>query len=218
MDVNEPPDGQGLRRQSKAAQEQQSSPGNLVTWDVLRSKELATRCAFCDRAVYPEDACGVKFGPTHGYGCCTHCAMGVAARLQQDIEVEAKDSFNGDRIRVKTMAGQIAAIEPATAVAWFGQKRNSEGQWVSAGCFKQGFFVSQHTLKQWLEKHPALTGREHIDRSGSGGQDETIPGADREGVQVGGMPVTWNNSSPPSAAPSKAPRSSHSARLLFGAS
>jgi hypothetical protein len=45
-------------------------------------------------------------------------------------------------------------------VAWFGQKQNTEGQWVSAGCFKQGFFVSQHTLKQWLEAHPAMTGRE----------------------------------------------------------
>ena len=143
-----------------ALEEQSSGPGNLLTWDLLRSKEMATRCAFCDRAVYPEDACGVRFGSAHGYGCCTHCAMGVAARLQQDIEVEAKDSFNGDRIRVKTMAGQIATIEPATAVAWFGQKRNSEGQWVSAGCFKQGFFVSQDTLKQWLEKHPAMTGRE----------------------------------------------------------
>jgi hypothetical protein len=84
----------------------------------------------------------------------------VAARLQQDIEVEARDSFSGDLIRVKTMAGQIATIEPTTAVAWFGQKQNTEGQWVSAGCFKQGFFVSQHTLKQWLEERPAMTGRE----------------------------------------------------------
>jgi thioredoxin 1 len=143
-----------------ALKEQSSGAGNLLAWDLLRSKEMATRCAFCDRAVYPEDACSVRFGSAHGYGCCTHCAMGVAARLQQDIEVEARDSFSGDPIRVKTMAGQIASIEPATAVAWFGQKQNTEGQWVSAGCFKQGFFVSQHTLKQWLEARPAMTGRE----------------------------------------------------------
>jgi thioredoxin 1 len=143
-----------------AAKEQQTSPGHLLTWDGLRSKELATRCAFCDRAVYPEDACGVKFGATHGYGCCTHCSLGVAARLQQDIEVEAKDGLTGERIRVRTLDGQIASLEPPTAVAWFGQKQGPDGKWVSAGCFKQGFFVNPETLKQWLEARPAMTGRQ----------------------------------------------------------
>jgi hypothetical protein len=143
-----------------AAKEQQTSPGNLLTWDVLRSKELATRCAFCDRAVYPEDACGVKFGATHGYGCCTHCSLGVAARLKQDIEVEAKDGLTGDLIRVKTLDGQIASLEPATAVAWFGQKKDAEGKWVSAGCFKQGFFINAGNLKKWLDARPAMTGRQ----------------------------------------------------------
>jgi len=79
-----------------ATKEQQGNGGNVVSWDVLRGKELAARCAFCDRAVYPEDACVVKFGTTRGYGCCTHCSMGVAARLKQDIEVEAKDGQTGD--------------------------------------------------------------------------------------------------------------------------
>ena len=143
-----------------AAKEQQTSPGNLVAWDVLRSKELATRCAFCDRSVYPEDACGVKFGSTHGHGCCTHCAMGVAARLKQDIEVEAKDGLTGELIRVKTLAGQIASLEPATAIAWFGQKQSPDGKWVSAGCFKQGFFVNEANLQKWLDARPAMTGRQ----------------------------------------------------------
>ena len=143
-----------------AAKEQQSSPGNIINWEVLRSKELATRCAFCDRAVYPEDACSVKFGSTHGHGCCTHCSMGVAARLKQDIEVEAKDGFSGEVIRVKTLDGQIASLEPATTVAWFGQKKGPDGKWVSAGCFKQGFFVNQDNLKKWLEARPAMTGRQ----------------------------------------------------------
>ena len=143
-----------------ATKEQQSNSGNLVTWDVLRSKELATRCAFCDRAVYPEDACGVKFGTTHGHGCCTHCSMGVAARLKQDIEVEAKDGLTGELIRVKTLDGQIATLEPATAIAWFGQKKGPDGKWVSAGCFKQGFFVNEENLKKWLDARPAMTGRQ----------------------------------------------------------
>ena len=143
-----------------AAKEQQAAPGNLVTWDVLRAKELATRCAFCDRAVYPEDACGIKFGSTHGHGCCTHCSLGVAARLKQDIEIEAKDGLTGEVIRVKTLDGQIASLEPATAIAWFGQKKAPDGKWVSAGCFKQGFFVNAANLQKWLDARPAMTGRQ----------------------------------------------------------
>jgi thioredoxin 1 len=160
MDASGRPTVKAFADKAAAAKEQQASPGNLLTWDVLRSKELATRCAFCDRAVYPEDACGVKFGTTHGYGCCTHCSMGVAARLKQDIEVEAKDGLTGELIRVKTLAGQIASLEPASAVAWFGQNKSADGKWVSAGCFKQGFFVSETNLQKWLDAHPAMTGRQ----------------------------------------------------------
>ncbi len=143
-----------------AEQAQKTSPGNLVNWEMLSGKELATRCAFCDRAVYPEDACGVQFGTTHGYGCCTHCSLGVAARLKQNIDVTAKDGLTGEPIRVKTLDGQIASLEPATAIAWFGQKPGPDGKWVSAGCFKQGFFVNQENLAKWLEAHPAMTGRQ----------------------------------------------------------
>jgi len=160
LDANSRPTVKAFASKAAAAKEQQASPGNLLTWDVLRSKELATRCAFCDRAVYPEDACGVKFGTTHGYGCCTHCSMGVAARLKQDIEVEAKDGLTGELIRVKTLDGQLASLEPATAIAWFGQKKGADDKWVSAGCFKQGFFVSEANLQKWLDARPAMTGRQ----------------------------------------------------------
>jgi thiol-disulfide isomerase/thioredoxin len=160
MDSKGRPTVKALSDKEAAAKEQQISPGNIVTWEVLRSKELATRCAFCDRAVYPEDACGVKFGTTHGYGCCTHCSMGVAARLKQDIEVEAKDGFTGELIRVKTLDGQIASLEPATAIAWYGQAKDSTGKWISAGCFKQAFFANETNLQRWLEVRPAMTGRQ----------------------------------------------------------
>ncbi len=160
MDAKGRPTIKAFADKEAAAKEQQTHGGNVVSWEVLRSKELATRCAFCDRAVYPEDACSVKFGTTHGYGCCTHCSMGVAARLKQDIEVEAKDGLTGELIRVKTLAGQIASLEPATAIAWFGQKKGPDGQWASAGCFKQGFFVNEANLEEWLESRPAMTGRQ----------------------------------------------------------
>ncbi len=160
MDAKGRPTIKAFADKEAAAKEQQASSGNLLGWEVLRSKELATRCAFCDRAVYPEDACGVKFGTTHGHGCCTHCSMGVAARLKQDIEVEAKDGLTGEVIRVKTLDGQIASLEPKTAIAWFGQKKGADGKWVSAGCFKQGFFVNEANLQKWLEARPAMTGRQ----------------------------------------------------------
>ena len=160
MDAKGRPTIQAFADKAAATKGQQSSAGNLLTWDVLRSKELATRCAFCDRAVYPEDACGVKFGTTHGYGCCTHCSMGVAARLKQDIEVEVKDGLTGEAIRVKTLDGQIGSLEPATAVAWFGQNKSADGKWVSAGCFKQGFFINEGNLQKWLEARPTMTGRQ----------------------------------------------------------
>lgn len=160
MDAKGRPTIKAFADKSAASKEQQIIPGNLIAWELLGSKELATRCAFCDRAVYPEDACAVKFGTTHGYGCCTHCSMGVAARLKQNIEVEAKDGFSGEAIRVKTLDGQIASLEPAAAIAWFGQKEDAGGKWVSAGCFKQGFFVSQENLRNWLDARPAMTGRE----------------------------------------------------------
>lgn len=160
LDAKGRPTIKAFADKAAAIKEQQTSPGNVLAWGVLRSKELATRCAFCDRAVYPEDACVVKFGETRGYGCCTHCSLGVAARLKQDIEVEAKDGLTGELIRVETLDGQIVSMEPASALAWFGQRKMPDGKWASAGCFKQGFFVNQENLKKWLDARPAMTGRQ----------------------------------------------------------
>jgi hypothetical protein len=86
--------------------------------------------------------------------------MGVAARTGKDIEVYQKDGLTGEMIVVKTANGSIASIEPKTAVAWFGLRKNPEGKFVSAGCFHQGFFVNEDNLKKWVEQRPAATGRQ----------------------------------------------------------
>lgn len=152
---------QAFAKSEAATAAQTKNPGALIAWETLKTKELATRCGFCDRAVYPEDGCPVTIaGATRTQGCCTHCALGVAARLQKDIEVEARDGFSGETIRLKTLNGQIASLEPRTAIAWFGQTKGTGGKWVSAGCFKQGFFVSRANLKSWLDARPAMTGRQ----------------------------------------------------------
>ena len=141
-----------------AEAERKTSGGSLIGYEVLKQKELADRCGFCDRSVYPEDVALVKIDGVYSWGCCSHCAMGVAARTGKDIEVHQKDRLTGEMIVVKTLGGYIQSIEPATAVAWFGKKKMPDGMLVSAGCFRQGFFSSLENLKKWAEQNPSEIG------------------------------------------------------------
>ena len=141
-----------------ADKEQKASGGSTVGWDALKQKELAVRCGFCDRAVYPSDAAAVKVGQVRTWGCCSHCAMGVVARLGKDIQVRQRDRLTGQEIVVQTLSGYVAAVEPATAVAWFGLKKKADGKFASAGCFHQGFFASERNLKEWLKRNPTAVG------------------------------------------------------------
>ncbi|MFA6242225.1 MAG: organomercurial lyase [Candidatus Hydrogenedentales bacterium] len=146
--------------EASAKTEQQASGGNLLSWAKLEEKELATRCAFCDRPVYPEDASIVRVDGMQTWGCCEMCALGVAARTGKDIEVNAKDALTGGPIRVKTLEGHVAELEPATAVAWAGARKDAEGKTVSTGCFKQAFFTNDANLKTWVDEHPTATGQQ----------------------------------------------------------
>lgn len=132
--------------------------GTIVGYDLLKRKDLAARCGFCDRSVYPEDVASVKIEGVHSWGCCAHCAMGCAARTGKDIEVCQPDGLTGEPVIVKTMGGYVASIEPKTAVAWFGKRKNAEGKFVSAGCFHQGFFVNEENLRKWVQQRPLETG------------------------------------------------------------
>ena len=144
----------------QAVAERAESGGNLLALATLQEKELSHRCGFCDRACYPQDAARVLVADgLQTWGCCSHCALGVAARTGKDIEVHERDRLTGDEIVVKTFDGAISALEPKTAVAWFGQRKKPDGTWGSAGCFHQGFFVNADNLKQWVEKNPYETGR-----------------------------------------------------------
>jgi thioredoxin 1 len=143
----------------KAEAEQKSASGSIIGFAILKDKELTTRCGFCDRAVYPQDAAQVIAGGLHTWGCCSHCALGVAARTGNDIEVHEKDRLTGGEIIVKTLEGKVASLEPASAVAWFGQRQKPGGTWGSAGCFHQGFFVNADNLEKWVEQNSYETGR-----------------------------------------------------------
>jgi len=141
-----------------AEAERQANGGNVLDLAVLQSKELANKCGFCDRAVYPEDVAEVIVGDVKTWGCCSHCALGVAARTGKDIEVRERDRLTGKKVVVKTLNGSVASLEPTTAVAWFGQRTKPDGSHVSAGCFHQGFFVNAENLKKWVEANPLETG------------------------------------------------------------
>ena len=143
----------------KARAEQETSGGNIIDWTMLQEKELAARCGFCDRAVYPEDAAVVRAAGVYTWGCCSHCALGVAVRTGLDIEIHEHDRLTAEEIVVRTLNGSVASLEPATAVAWFGQRKKPDGTWGSAGCFHQGFFVNADNLKKWVEQNPYETGR-----------------------------------------------------------
>jgi len=143
-----------------AMKERTAGGGNIMGIEPLLQQEMSHRCGFCDRACYPQDAAEVIVeGGVRTWGCCSHCALGVAARTGKDIEVHEKDRLTKQPIVVKTFEGKVASLEPATAVAWFGQRQKPDGTWASAGCFHQGFFTSVDNLKKWVEQNPSETGR-----------------------------------------------------------
>ena len=145
---------------TEAVAERGAAGGSILALTALQDKELSHRCGFCDRACYPQDAARVIVeGGLRTWGCCSHCALGVAARTGKDIEVHEKDRLTGRKIVVKTFEGKLASLEPATSVAWFGQRKKADGTWGSAGCFHQGFFADAVNLKKWVEQNPYETGR-----------------------------------------------------------
>lgn len=143
-----------------ALAERGAAGGNVLALAALQQKEFSPRCGFCDRACYPQDAAEVIVeGGVRTWGCCSHCALGVAARTGKDIEVREKDRLTRQAIIVKTLDGKVASLEPGTAVAWFGQRKKPDGTWTSAGCFHQGFFTNVENLRKWVEQNPCETGR-----------------------------------------------------------
>jgi hypothetical protein len=158
MDPSGRPATRAFAEEAAARAAQLASGGNILTWRTFEEKEMTTRCGFCDRPVYPEDACIVRVQGLQTWGCCTMCALGVAARTGQDIVVEAKDALTGEALQVTTLDGRIAALAPSTMVAWAGARKDAEGKTMSTGCFKQAFFANASNLQAWVEAHPAATG------------------------------------------------------------
>lgn len=149
-----------------AERERVASGGSILTYALLKNKELASRCGFCDRSLYPEDGAVVKIDGVYSWGCCAHCSSGVAARTGKDLEIHERDRLTGEPVVVRTLDGYVVSVEPAGAVAWFGLRPNAEGKFGSAGCFHQGFFASAENLRAWVGQTPYAVGRQiSIDQS-----------------------------------------------------
>jgi len=159
MDEHSRPTIKAFSDRDAALKEVAHSGGNIISWPQLFEKETSSLCAFCDRPVYPEDACIVHVDGMQTWGCCPMCALGVTARTGKDIEVSAKDALSGETVRVKTYQGHVSELEPATAVAWGGAKKDTSGKIVSTGCFKQAFFITETNLRKWVVENPLATGR-----------------------------------------------------------
>jgi len=160
MDENGRPEVKAFAGRNAAEAERARSGGNVFSWEQFEAKETAARCGFCDRPVYPEDASVVRVDGMQTWGCCVMCALGVAARTGKDIHMTARDALAGEPITVTTLEGHVAKLEPPSAVAWAGARKDPEGKIVSTGCFKQGFFASEANLRKWVEAHPAATGHQ----------------------------------------------------------
>lgn len=160
MDASGRPTIRAFATEASAREAQGAGGGNVVAWAQLETLESAIRCGFCDRPVYAADATVVRAAGIQTWGCCTMCALGVAARSGQDIEVEAKDALTGEAVRLSTFEGHVATLEPPTSVAWAGAFKDGEGNIKSTGCFKQAFFTSAANLQTWVEAHPTATGRQ----------------------------------------------------------
>ena len=185
MDDQGRPTIRAFADEATAKDEQKRSGGSVLPWAQFEAKEMATRCGFCDRPVYPEDASIVRVEGLQTWGCCVMCALGVAARTGKDIEVEAADALTGDPIRVKTFEEHVAELEPPTAVAWGGAEKNAEGNIKSTGCFKQAFFSNEVNLKKWVEKHPTATGRQMTIQQGLAAKMKLTPEQISKACKIG---------------------------------
>jgi hypothetical protein len=157
---------------TSATTESAQHPGEIMEWKAVLNKELARPCGFCGRALYEMDATDVALIVMQNsccggsrpavveqmYACCPMCALGICAKLQKDMEITHKDALTGEKVYVRIVNQNVEWVQPLSAVAWFGQKKNKDGKMVSAGCFHQFLFANEENLRKWLEKHPEESG------------------------------------------------------------
>jgi hypothetical protein len=88
---------------------------------------------------------------------CAIDALGIAAMLNQAIEVRSHDPISGSEIRVRLHPDGDAEWEPETAVVLAGSSR-CDGASYSGCCDVLNFFETTETARQYLRDHDHVDG------------------------------------------------------------
>ncbi|MEU4064175.1 organomercurial lyase [Streptomyces wedmorensis] len=114
------------------------------------------------RAAYPFSAVEtphrVKLGNgVEVWSMCAIDALGIAAMLDQDIQVTSADPVSGHPVAVSFISGS-ARWEPAGAVVFVG-RRPGQGPAADVCCDALNFFADRSTAETWARRHPDVPGR-----------------------------------------------------------
>ncbi|MFE5908061.1 alkylmercury lyase family protein [Streptomyces wedmorensis] len=125
-------------------------------------KALALDAEGTVRAAYPFSAVEtphrVKLGNgVEAWSMCAIDALGVAAMLDQDIQVTSADPVSGHPVAVSFISGS-ARWEPAGAVVFVG-RRPGQGPAADVCCDALNFFADRSTAETWARRHPDVPGR-----------------------------------------------------------
>ncbi|GGS88906.1 hypothetical protein GCM10010222_32970 [Streptomyces tanashiensis] len=96
-------------------------------------------------------------GGVEVWSMCAIDALGVAAMLDQDVQVTSCDPVGGRRITV-AFTGGSARWEPEEAVVFVG-RRAGEGPAADVCCEALNFFADRSTAELWTRRHPEFPGR-----------------------------------------------------------
>ncbi len=95
-------------------------------------------------------------GPTVEAMCAID-ALGIAAMLNQPIDISSHDPLTGSEIRVRVSPRDGAAWEPETAVVLAGSSC-CDGPSYSGCCDVLNFFESTDTADRYLREHEEVSG------------------------------------------------------------
>ncbi|MFE5715156.1 alkylmercury lyase family protein [Streptomyces sp. NPDC056501] len=114
------------------------------------------------RAAYPFSAVEtphhVRLGNgVEAWSMCAIDALGIAAMLDQHVQVTSSDPVSGHPVTVG-FTGGTARWEPAGAVVFVG-RRPGRGPAADVCCDALNFFTDRSTAETWARRHPDVPGR-----------------------------------------------------------
>jgi hypothetical protein len=88
---------------------------------------------------------------------CAIDALGIAAMLDQPVEIRSRDPISGDEIRVQATPDGVTSIQPEAAVVLAGSN-SCEGPSYGGCCDVLNFFASVENAQRYLDENPGAAG------------------------------------------------------------